>query len=61
MHPSNLLRNLSCLLTHEDGLAMSEVMWSVALIAMIAGVALVLGPEVGADWREFVGRPLPHR
>jgi hypothetical protein len=34
-------------------------MWSLAVVVMIVAVAVVLGPQIGADWREFVGKPLP--
>ncbi len=59
MHRSNLQQKLMYLLTREDGVDTSELMWSLALVVTIVGVALVLGPQIGADWREFVGRPLP--
>ena len=55
-HLTHLLRRLH---TREDGLTMSEVMWSVALVAMIAGLAYLLGPVVGGDWADFVGDPTP--
>jgi prepilin-type N-terminal cleavage/methylation domain-containing protein len=42
---------------HEDGFTMSEVMWSVLVIAMIAGIAYFVGPALGADWTDFVGDP----
>jgi hypothetical protein len=64
MHPSNLWLRLYRLLLREEGLTMSEVMWSLATIALIAGIAVVLGPELGADWREFVhdhGSPTGNR
>jgi hypothetical protein len=57
MHPSLLLARLYRVLLQEEGLTMSEVMWSLAAVALIAGVAVILGPQLGADWREFVGRP----
>jgi hypothetical protein len=65
MHPSNVLANLLCrLLLREDGLTMSEFMWSIAAVALIVGIAVIIGPELGADWREFVnnrGSPTGHR
>jgi hypothetical protein len=63
MHPSLFLACYHFLL-REEGLTMSEVMWSLAAVALIAGIAVVLGPELGADWREFVssrGSPTGHR
>jgi hypothetical protein len=58
MHPNQVLPHLiRRLLTREDGLTMSEVMWSVAVVAMIAGLAYFVGPVIGADWTEFVGDP----
>jgi prepilin-type N-terminal cleavage/methylation domain-containing protein len=43
--------------TREDGFTMSEVMWSLAVVAMIAGIAYAIGPVIGADWADFVGDP----
>ena len=57
MHPNKVLPHLIRLHTREDGLTMSEVVWSLAVVAMIAGVAYFLGPVIGADWQEFVGDP----
>lgn len=59
MHRSNLQQTLMCLLIREDGVDTSEFSWSLAVIILIVVVALVLGPQIGADWREFVGKPLP--
>ena len=61
MHRFNLQQKLTYLLTREDGVDTSEFMWSLGVVILIVGVALVLGPQIGADWREFVGKPLPHR
>lgn len=52
-----LSRMWSRLHLHEDGFTMSEVMWSVLVIAMIAGIAYFVGPALGADWTDFVGDP----
>jgi len=41
----------------EDGDAMSQVVWSLGFIILAGIVAIVIGPAVGADWREFVGKP----
>ncbi len=58
MHPYQIGPHfLYKLLTREEGFTMGEVMWSLAAVAMIAGVAYLLGPAIGADWREFVGSP----
>ena len=57
MHPYRVRPHLHRLLTGEDGLTMSEVMWSLAVVVMIAGVAYFVGPALGADWAEFVGDP----
>jgi len=59
MHPSNILALLNRLLSREEGLTMGEVMWSFAVVAMIAGLALALGPVIGGDWADFVGDPTP--
>jgi len=48
---------LRTLLSHEDGDTMSQVVWSVGFILLVGIIAIVVGPEIGADWREFVGRP----
>ena len=45
------------LVSGEDGDTMSEVLWSVGFILLVGAIAVVVGPEIGADWREFVGRP----
>ncbi len=34
---------------------MSQVVWSVGFILLVGVVCVVVGPEIGADWREFVG------
>jgi len=58
MHPYHLLPHLlHRLYTREDGFTMSEVMWSIAVVAMIAGLAYFVGPALGADWADFVGKP----
>ena len=44
-------------LAREDGDAMSQVVWSVGFIILAGVLAIVIGPAVGADWREFVGKP----
>ena len=56
MHPYHFLADLlSRLQVREDGFSMGEVMWSVAVVAMIGGLAYFLGPALGADWADFVG------
>jgi len=45
-------------LAREDGDALSQVIWSVGFIILAGVVAIVIGPAVGADWREFVGKPM---
>lgn len=57
--PTHLL--LTLLSREEGGDTMSQVLWSVAFIILVGVIAFVLGPEIGADWREFVGRPAPNR
>jgi len=54
-HPA--LTALRSLLSREDGDTMSQVVWSVGFIILVGVIAIVVGPELGADWREFVGRP----
>ncbi len=58
-HCISRLRFIRALLLSEAGLTLGEVMWSLAAVALIAAVAVALGPVIGADWREFVGRPTP--
>ena len=48
---------LYTLLARENGDTMSQVVWSVGFILLVGVVAVVIGPEIGADWREFVGKP----
>jgi hypothetical protein len=58
MHPYRLFVALVYrFLFREEGLTMGEVMWSLAAVGMIVAIAVLLGPQMGADWREFVGRP----
>jgi hypothetical protein len=45
------------LMAREEGDTMSQVVWSVGFIILAGALAIVVGPAVGADWREFVGRP----
>jgi hypothetical protein len=45
------------LLAREQGDTMSQVVWSVGFIILVGVIAVVIGPEIGADWREFVGKP----
>jgi hypothetical protein len=45
------------LMAREEGDTMSQVVWSVGFIILAGVLAIVVGPAVGADWREFVGRP----
>ncbi|MGH9204560.1 MAG: hypothetical protein ACRD2A_25310 [Vicinamibacterales bacterium] len=48
---------LRTFLAREDGDTMSQVVWSVGFILLVGVVAVVIGPEIGANWREFVGKP----
>ena len=48
---------LRTFLSREDGDTMSQIVWSVGFILLVGVIAVVVGPELGADWREFVGRP----
>ena len=54
-HPH--LTPLRAFLAREAGDAMSQVVWSVGFIILVGVIAVVIGPEIGADWREFVGKP----
>jgi hypothetical protein len=45
------------MLVRENGDTMSQVVWSVGFILLVGAVAVVIGPEIGGDWREFVGKP----
>jgi hypothetical protein len=47
------------LLAREGGQTMSQVAWSVGFILLVGVIAVVVGPELGANWREFVGKPTP--
>jgi hypothetical protein len=51
------LGTLGRLLAREEGDTMSQVVWSVGFILLVGAIAVVIGPEIGADWREFVGKP----
>jgi hypothetical protein len=53
----NTLGSLGRFLAREEGDTMSQVVWSVGFIALVGAIAVVIGPEIGADWREFVGKP----
>jgi len=54
-HPA--VTALRTFLSREDGDTMSQIVWSVGFILLVGVIAVVVGPELGADWREFVGRP----
>ena len=54
-HPG--MTALRTFLSREDGDTMSQIVWSVGFILLVGVIAVVVGPELGADWREFVGRP----
>jgi hypothetical protein len=47
------------LLAREAGDAMSQVAWSLGFVLLVGVIAVVVGPEIGANWREFVGKPAP--
>ncbi len=51
------LHALATLLAREEGT--TDVLWSLAFILMAGIIAIVIGPAISSDWREFVGRPLP--
>ena len=48
---------LRTVVASEAGDTMSQVAWSVGFILLVGVVAVVVGPELGANWREFVGKP----
>jgi len=48
---------LRTFLTGEDGDTMSQVAWSLAFVVLVGAICVVVGPAIGADWREFVGKP----
>lgn len=50
---------LRTFLAREDGDTMSQVVWSVGLILLVGALAIFLGPEISATWRDFVGDPVP--
>jgi hypothetical protein len=54
-HPA--VTALRTFLSREDGDTMSQIVWSVGFILLVGAICVVVGPEIGADWREFVGRP----
>ena len=41
----------------EEGDTMSQVAWSLGFVLLVGVIAVVVGPELGANWREFVGKP----
>ena len=51
------LTALRTFFAREDGDTMSQVVWSVGFIILAGVLAIVIGPSIGADWREFVGKP----
>jgi len=51
------LMALRMFFAREEGDAMSQVVWSLAFILLVGALCVVLGPQIGADWREFVGKP----
>jgi fumarate reductase subunit C len=48
---------LRIFVARENGDTMSQVVWSVGFILLVGVIAVVIGPSIGADWREFVGKP----
>ena len=46
-------------LAREAGDTMSQVAWSLGFVLLVGVIAVVVGPEIGANWREFVGKPAP--
>jgi hypothetical protein len=48
---------LRTFVTSEEGDTMSQVVWSVGFILLVGVIAVTVGPAIGADWREFVGKP----
>jgi len=48
---------LRIFLASEDGDTMSQVVWSFGFILLVGVIAVTVGPAIGADWREFVGKP----
>lgn len=58
---THLMTSLRTFLAREDGDTMSQVVWSVGLIILVGIIAIVIGPEIGADWQEFVGNPTANR
>jgi hypothetical protein len=54
-HPT--ISALHFFLAGEDGQTMSQIVWSLGFILLVGSLCVFVGPEIGADWREFVGRP----
>jgi hypothetical protein len=52
-----IIAAISSFLAREEGDTMSQVVWSVGFIILAGVLAIVVGPAIGADWREFVGKP----
>jgi hypothetical protein len=52
-----VIPGIQALLAREKGDTMSQFVWSVGFILLVGALAVFLGPEIGADWREFVGNP----
>ena len=57
MRALRALTNLAALLHRERGDTASQFIWSIGFILLVGIIAVVVGPEIGADWREFVGKP----
>jgi hypothetical protein len=53
------LTSLGTFLAGESGDALSQFTWSLGFVILVGIIAVVIGPEIGADWREFVGKPQP--
>jgi len=53
------LMALRTFVAREEGDTMSQVAWSLGFVILVGAVAVVIGPELGANWREFVGKPAP--
>jgi len=52
-----ILLAIRVLIAREEG--ENGVLWSLGFILMTGIIAIVVGPAISSDWREFVGRPLP--
>ncbi len=57
MHPHSTVTTIWLFLARQNGDTMSQFVWSIGFIILVGVIVVVLGPAIGGDWREFVGKP----